>query len=294
MKQGYTHKFKFYNKSKLELTNSLLNSNKFWQFKSVLFRLTTKLKLRSDIENVIYLNWLIPKERIENLLPSNVKIEEHNGLVLLTVLTYKHGNFAPAILGRLRVFFGSPYQSNWRLYSSYPWENRDSSEGTVLFIKNILSSFIYTIGSRIMSNVLQSQCAKIFNFKKNDNSYFVDINPGEANFPRLKFECKEESNWNFEDRYSEIFQNRTNLLKAICFQEYALTELPINNWLCRGRIKLEFDENEIKPLNLVSLEGTQFQQWIDGAPFFGFVIPHVKFTSLGETIIKDGNTVYSQ
>ncbi len=126
MKPDYTHRFKYYKKGVLgNILNLSLNSISFWKFKTLIFKAFTSLRLRSDIDNVLYLNWLIPKERVEHLVPTGVSLQEHNGLVIFTVLTYKHGNFAPQFLGKLRRLFGSPYQSNWRLYVEYPTKKKE-------------------------------------------------------------------------------------------------------------------------------------------------------------------------
>jgi len=290
MNYQYIHKFIYFNKSAFgTFLNTLLNSISFWRFKTIIFKPFTYLKLRSDIEEVIYLNWLIPKERITSLIPKNVKVQEHDGFVVFTCLIYKHKNFAPLLFGPFRKFFGSPYQSNWRLYIDYPKKHKSNNEGTILFIKNILSSINYTIGSRLMSNILQSQCAKEINMINDHNSGRAEIISGEANLPSLSFKYTEKSAWEIGKNFGEVFKDSLDLIHAICYQEFAVTELPIHGYLCKGEINLQFNENDIKPIELTELIGDEFKEWIQGCDFVGFKIPHVRFTTLGETIIRPSN-----
>lgn len=282
----YIHQFKFFKKSIFgKILDVVLNSLSFWKFKTILFKPFTYLHLRSDIKDVIYLNWLIPFERIQHLIPNHTRIEKHGDKVVLTCLSYKHQKFAPLLLGPFREIFGSPYQSNWRLYLEYPNKDDRQAEGVILFIKNILSSLHYTIGSRLMSNILQAQCSKEFEMTKKGKIGSVNIVAGEANFPDLIFKYIDKSDWKMDDEFTKAFHTPAHFVHQICYQEYAVTALPVKEKLCKGRIKLEFNEDEILPIELMELEEGEFSNWVRDCEFVGFKIPKVKFTTRVERVI---------
>ena len=93
--------------------------------------------LESDIVDVIYLNWVIDLSRVRHLLPDGIEVWEHDGRTVLSILTYRHGAFGPAMLGPLRRIFPSPLQSNWRLYVQ-SIHGQPPAQPTVLFLKNVI------------------------------------------------------------------------------------------------------------------------------------------------------------
>ncbi len=149
-----------------------------------------------------------------------------------------------------------------------------------------MSSSIYGIGSRLMSNVLQSQCAKTFTIQKNEAKSLVQIESGEANFPDLNFKCNKKPNWEMEKEFNQVFDPSTELLRAICYQDYAITELPVTGSVCKGKINLQLDESKITPLQLTELVGKEFNELAKDCAFFGFQIPEVKFTSIEDNIVS--------
>ncbi len=80
----------------------------------------------------------------------------------------------------IKPVFGSPLQSNWRLYI----ENNESfqvNEPTVYFVKNVMNSLIYTVGSRVFSNILQSHLPEKFVHDIGDTHITTEIDPGQSN-----------------------------------------------------------------------------------------------------------------
>jgi hypothetical protein len=50
-------------------------------------------RLASDVEDVVYLTWIVPVERVRAFVPPGVAIVDRAGLTLFTILTYRHGHF---------------------------------------------------------------------------------------------------------------------------------------------------------------------------------------------------------
>ena len=101
--------------------------------------------LRSDVRDVVYLNWLVDVSKVAHLVPAGLRLWQHNGLTPLTVLTYRHGDFGPEAAGPMRWLFGSPLQSNWRLYL----QDDEGIPASVLFLSNIVDSTLYAAGARL-------------------------------------------------------------------------------------------------------------------------------------------------
>ena len=74
------------------------------------------LKLRSDVKDVVYMNWILEVDKVRHFIPDGLELWEKDGKTLFTILTYRHGSFGPSFLGPFRRLFLSPLQSNWRLY----------------------------------------------------------------------------------------------------------------------------------------------------------------------------------
>jgi len=106
------------------------------------------MQLESDVTDVVYLTWMIDVGAARRLVPSGYALWQRDGKTPFTILTYRHGNFGPAFLGPLRRMMPSPLQSNWRLYGAQP--------NQVFFVKNVMSSFLHALGTRMFSDVLQT------------------------------------------------------------------------------------------------------------------------------------------
>ncbi|KON76244.1 hypothetical protein APS47_08465 [Leptospira kirschneri serovar Mozdok] len=124
--------------------NIFLNNILFIKIKRIVFYPFTKIGLKSDIKNVVFMNWMVPIKKVEHLISKHAKVRIYDDQVLFTILTYEHGNFRPTIFNKIKSIFGSPLQSNWRLYIKNH-ELFKTSESAVYFIKNIMNSFTYAI-----------------------------------------------------------------------------------------------------------------------------------------------------
>ncbi|MGE8764433.1 hypothetical protein ACO2KY_03370, partial [Leptospira interrogans] len=77
--------------------NVFLNNILFIKIKRIIFYPFTKIHLKSDIKNVVFMNWMVPIKKVEHLIPEHVKIRIYDDQVLFTIIIYEHGNFRPVI-----------------------------------------------------------------------------------------------------------------------------------------------------------------------------------------------------
>lgn len=245
--------------------------------------LFSNMRLKSDVKHVTYLNWMVPYEQLQHLIPKGVNVEVFEGKVLLTVLNYNHGHFRPDFLNPIKYVFGSPNQSNWRLYLK--GEKPNDKQPGVLFISNVLSQFFYTFGSRVFSHILKAHWPTSFKHFKKDNLYYTKIHSGISNSPDLDIVLCEQKEWKIPNSFHWVSKDVKTLLKTICQQDIAISKVSEHN-LSRSEICLDFDLNAIKPLILSRLESDTLKGLVNDSECFAFVIPELTFYSLGEKNIN--------
>ena len=161
---------------------------------------------------------------------------------------------------------------------NYP---NNETGGTVFFIKNILSDFKHVFGSRFMSNILQPHYSLTFKHEKNKNNYLTIIESGLANFPSLEVLCEEQDTWLIDNQFQKLSPSTKSLIKLISNHDFAICETQNEHVFSKGKIKLSFDINTVKPLKVKHIKSSK-NDLIKGLDCFAFVIPEVSFTSLGE------------
>ena len=105
---------------------------------------------RSDITDVIYVNYLVEARLLENCVPFGMELQRlgpDHRYALFTFLTYRHGHFGPALLGPLRRLLPSPVHSNWRTYVRDPRTGRIG----IYFVTNAIAGTVHALGGRLLS-----------------------------------------------------------------------------------------------------------------------------------------------
>lgn len=282
----YGNKFVHPHKSFIgRFLNFVLNNVSFIKTKRLICHPFTKARLKSDVRNVVFLNWLVPIENVRHLIPRHVKVKQYGKNVLLTVLTYKHGNFRPTMFNWLKPVFGSPLQSNWRLYI----DNNDLfqvQEPTVFFLKNVMDSFTYVVGSRVCSNILQSHLPEKFKHDIGETHISTEINPGESNAPDLRVTLKRRAEWKLSSDFESTFSSVENLIDTICYQHFAISDQPDGNQYSVGKINLSFSHADIEPLEVVNFGSYWLENIVGKSECCAFIIKDLSFLSLGEKIVS--------
>ncbi len=146
------------------------------------------MQLASDVRDVAYVTWLLPVEAAQTLLPADLagmRLWQRHGLTPFTALSYQHRHFGPSALRGLRRLLPSPRQSNWRLYlDAGPAHTPDTR--TVLFLKNIMDSTLFTLATRLFSDVLPTHLPVRFVHERSGNALRTSIAPGAGSAPALE------------------------------------------------------------------------------------------------------------
>jgi hypothetical protein len=265
------------------LIEKLCNSVTIKILRRAIFKYLPFLKMKSEVEGVVYVNWLIDTGAITQFVPNNVSLIDIDGKTILSVLTYKHGNFRPSILSFIRFIFPSPFQSNWRLYVSSL--NNKTTSNTVLFIKNIMSSTLYTVGTRLFSDSMQTHLAKIFIHQIKNNKTKTQITKGTGSSPDFICNTEFSDTLNIPSKLAKHFGSDNQVIKYLCLQKYALNEGNDFKGICKAKIDLPIDINQIIPLSVTSLESKWLKTITQEATPFAFLVPNVKFEVLNEQMV---------
>jgi len=104
----------------------------------------------SEIEDVLYVNYLIPAAVAGKYVPYGLELERLGATgewALFSFLTYRHGHFGFRFLGPLRRLFPSPVQTNWRIHVRDP---RTGIRG-IYFLTNGIDFTPPALGARLFT-----------------------------------------------------------------------------------------------------------------------------------------------
>lgn len=270
----------------------ILNNQKLLAFRRTLLPKLPYLELESDTVNIVYLNWLVNLDAFRDMIPEGVHIQQKNGRALFSVLTYQHSHFGPLFLGPLRQGCPSPLQSNWRFYlsekpdASYPHLATAQQAGVVLFVKNILNSTLYTIGSRLMSDGLPSHLAQSFQHTHSDNTYMTVITAGHGSAPELFAVCKKQEKKVLPAEFQQWFSDWDSALHYLCPQHSAIAYVDHIDRIAHAGIELPIDVTQAQSLDVQQLKIPLLErEGADPSEPFAFVIPSVNLQVLWERLL---------
>ncbi|HTD05529.1 hypothetical protein [Undibacterium sp.] len=264
----------------------LANSDKLANARYAVMSRIPFLTLESDVTNVVYLTWLIDIEAAQALVPAGTRLWQRAGKTPFTVLTYRHGHFGPAVLGPFRRLFPSPMQSNWRLYLEET-SNDASPISTVFFLKNVMNSLVYTLGTRIFSDVLPTHLAAQFSHRTDGSTFESKILSGEGSSPSLICSARLASTKSLASQFTAVFGTWQNAVEYLSGQEAAVAHVKRLNRLVVAEIQLPIDLSQVLPLD-ASANATKCSLLEHLPPANGpfcFVVPNVKFRVLSERML---------
>jgi hypothetical protein len=254
------------------------------------FSLLPFVPLASDVEDVVYLTWIVPVERIQRFVPPGVAVIERAGLTLFTVLTYRHRHFGAKWLGPLRRLCPSPLQGNWRLYvQALP--NGSAPQRTVLFLRNVFDNPAYVLGSRLASDALPSHLPLRFAHERRGDGYETVLDPGVGSAPALASKVERAATRTLPAGFDRFFATWAGAVRFLCLQESAIAAIDGERGIAQAGISLPIDLDTVLPLRSVEVAGAGFLQDVGavGAPFC-FAVPKVRFEVLWERVIPAGKS----
>lgn len=267
--------------------NSLANASALARVRRVAMNYLPFPVLESDVRDVVYLTWMLDAEVLQPFVPAGVRLWQHEGLTPMTILTYAHSHFGPSRLGRLRSVCPSPLQSNWRLYVDELPGGRPASR-TVLFLKNIMNSTLYALGTRVFSDALPTHLASSFHHVCHGNMFSTQILGGQGSAPGLSYRGELSPEKCVPASFADAFGSWYSAVEFLGCQEAAITPVAGSDRLAYARIDLPTDLELVRACT-IQAESFEcpFLQKLGASPdsVFGFVLPRVKFRALSEMLI---------
>jgi hypothetical protein len=244
------------------------------------------LTLESEVTDVVYMTWMLDTKDLAPLAPQGTRLWTRGGLTPFTILTYRHGNFGPSILGKLRRLFPSPLQSNWRLYlAETPPEV--PRVPTVLFLKNVMSSAVYAFGTRLFSDAVAMHLPKEFSLVHDGNRFLVHIDSGEGSSPSLRAHLQVSTHRELPPLFREAFSSWEDAASFLASQDAAINVDARSGRLAFAEIDLPFDQSTIQPLVLEepTFKSAYAASLGANGSALCFLLPRVKFRALSERLL---------
>ncbi len=266
----------------------LANSSIIARCRRVVTSFMPFLRLRSDVTDVVYTTWLLETESVRELVPNGLSLWERNGLTPFTILTYRHGNFGPSFLGPLRRVFRSPLQSNWRLYLKSPPEDAPQEASTVLFLKNSMSSHLYMLGTRLLSDVLATHLPSRFYHRREGNRYVTVIESGGGSSPNLNSVTESIDKKNLDNGFSDMFESWESAVEFLVMQDAAISYTDRPSVLAFSEIELPIDLSTVSPLQWIAEKSKCpfIERFRQHGGTLSFVIPELDFNATSECLLK--------
>jgi len=241
--------------------------------------------LESHVHDIVYANWVVPFDAVARHVPDGVTVASAGGMTVLTILTYRHGHFGPALAGPLRRCFPSPLQSNWRLYVT-SIGGRTPSVPTVLFLANVFDSALYALGTRLFSDVMLAHHAWRFDHRRTPVGWVSRVDGGRGSAPGWELAGYEADSHDLPSVFAPFFADTGTAIDTLCLQDAAIAPIADTNGLARADISLPIDCRTVVPLTVRQYAPGDLLRAFGAVDTpYCFRVPRVKFRALSETVI---------
>jgi hypothetical protein len=202
------------------------------------FSAAPAIEIDSDIEDVVYVNYLVDAARLEPFVAEGLELQRvgpAGAHAVFSMLTYRHGHFGPALLGSMRRLLPSPVQSNWRTYVRDP---RTKREG-IYFVTNCVTSAAYAIGARIVAEGMPMHLlARGSVTKDGHDAISVRLDAGRGTAPDLDASLAVAALRELPEAWRACFDDYDAMLAHVVPQDRALSTLPWRRETARAEIDL--------------------------------------------------------
>ncbi|MEG0882902.1 MAG: DUF2071 domain-containing protein [Janthinobacterium sp.] len=263
---------------------ALANCTRFANARQAILSRLPFLTLHSDVRDVVYVSWLVDAAAAQKLVPAGVALWQRGGKTPLTVLTYRHGHFGPALLGPLRKLLPSPLQSNWRLYLDHAPPGAPDVP-CVYFFKNIMDSLPHALGTRLFSDILPTHLAADMTLEVSATQARCSIAPGAGSAPALEVQADITAKHGLDADWQQLFGNWRDAVAFLACQDAAIAHVPRNGKLVFGEIDLPVDLDQVQALTALRADCGLLGQLPPVSQPFAFLVRKVAFKALSERLL---------
>lgn len=242
-----------------------------------LFEYVLPLAMRSDVRDVVYVNYLADADTLARHVPAPLVLQRlgpGGGLAVLSILTYRHGHFGPRVFGPLRRLWRSPIQSNWRLYVTDPTTNRDG----VLFLTTAIDATPYALAARLLSEGVPMHVPHRAELSLTPTgTWTVALQPGVGSSPDLDASLRPASGAAEFPAWRTAFATWRDVLTYCVPQDRALNVQPWYGRSTRQEIDLGIPPDACVPL-VGTVRSVAARAITGDAEAFCFYVPKVDFS----------------
>jgi len=206
-------------------------------------------EMRSDITDVVYVNYLVPAERAEAMVPRGLELQRlgpDGKYALFTFLTFRHGNFGFGFLGPLRKLMASPIQSNWRIHVRDP---RSKHEG-IYFVTNAITRGTPALSARLLTEGMPMHLLhKGSVARAPDGEITVELDPGDGSGPDAMLKLRPaKADPELTGPWRECWDDYRAFLAYCVPQDRAMSSQPLRQRISRQEIELGIPVKACEPL----------------------------------------------
>lgn len=288
---SFLHHFKWPNLGRFSILAHLVNARGFRDLIRASSAIAPMPVMKSDIRDVVYLNWMVPEERARRLCPEPLKLDVRNGKTAISLLTYQHGHFGPSFYGPLRKFLPSPCQSNWRIYVEP--ENPHAKRDAIYFFKTTISEWPHAVGSRLMSDGLPSHLSQSFTHVRDDKRVTTQMAGGSGSAPDLHSEVVCIDSGELPNDFKAYFSSWNDAVQYLVEQNRGVNVLQGMGEVLESRIDIPIVVSKVEAAHVEKFESRWLKQLTEGCEVFAFVVPSVSFRALGESYVQVASADHS-
>ena len=251
------------------------------RFPRAIAELLPIIPMRSDIRNVIYINYLVPVERLMSLLPDGLELQllgANDEYGMFTYLTMRHGHFGPAFLGPLRRLLISPLQSNWRIYVRDPV----TSKSGVYFVITTTDSIPLAVGARFLAEGMPMHLLASAELSDSASGQLtLRLNPGIGSAPDTEAVLMRSMERPTQGIWSSCFASYEEMLAYTVPQDCAFSIQLWADQITNQEIELGIPLDSCEAL-VGQVHSKAVREFIGDAEAFAFHVPKVEFNFLRE------------
>ncbi len=242
--------------------------------------------LRSDIVDVLYINYLLEWRDLDDLVPKGTRLQ-HVGMMsdqsILSILIFRHGHFGPKFLGPLRKLLPSPVQSNWRIYVYDPDKPKLVDSLGVAFLANTVSNPVSSLIARIFAEGMPMHVPESSDIHcDGKGAWKVNIDRGNSSSPNLHATFQEDERRRLPGEWGTAFWTAGEAIEYLIPQNRAFSYQPWSEKLTRQSIELGINLDEVKTLQ-GNIRSQAIQDLVGDAEPFVFCVRNVQFDFLGQS-----------
>jgi len=212
----------------------------------MIFEPLPQFAMRSDVTDIVYVNYLIAAEAAAALVPPGLELQRlgpDGEYALFTHLTFRHGHFGLALMGPLRRLTASPVQTNWRIHVRDP----HSGHAGIYFVTNAIARTMPALAARLLTEGMPMHVPHRASITHTDKLR-VTVDPGGGSAPDLALALEPCAIPVFTGAWAACWPDYAAFLAYCVPQERAMSTQPLKQRVSRQEITLGIPFEDCQPM----------------------------------------------